>query len=869
MLGGCLLLSGCPGKEDRLAQTQTPTKLDKDSILRFATDDFFGGVYADLESLTKNETFQKLPLDLLSYSDIFLDRFDTGVVSEIALFVGENKDEARRDLGFELAATAKLKPSNDLKNVFKAWQSMANTPTAFEDADVEPIEIAGKPCFRCPTGTFLNSRNAPGVLRWYGPNGKPRVEGINVGSSAPRGYIAGDSKSKVIATFDVSEKDIAGGKMEIVIEPRVFRTRQLGIGEPQLAIAYLQRPGGTNEGETIRGKKVSVEVTSYVQATLPFLALAAESNTPDLQQFVRDGKIDVVIESNVDGNYLGLSDDDIALVKDEFEYVCIDGANLVIAQSAARLAEMISAAKADSPSSLAAALTTNDHQQASVFAKLGSVAELNSWNELLGDLKVIMGDPILPNVPYQVRGGIAIDNSALATVVVKMESANDGKAAQGKVRQWLANNRSVAAEALLEFSRRYEMLATLRRFGLGEPENLELTGEGKDRPFQEPVTKSVVEALFGCVSTVEDSRDEFTISFAKPEWLSGLGKRQFHALQLIKLARANECHRLEKYRLHARLLRKTIDEMPAEKALWMRAAHQFSYNVAAEAGNELAMYRWVRKGILLSLDGYDSDPRSVDLLCNAAFFIGSKVGASDQRLVHRKLFANDVEIHERLASFLDLDSVKTPDGKVDNWLVADRLMEVCKKAVAKGKAQEVSEFRLQVFPATIQFRFAQSMDEEGVFNGRIDRWREAENRLETLVASRLPDRQQSNEGSDEIRSIDGMRNMMFVQQERDLLVAKLQQLDWVESVHQNAFSAYQMEVAGDHNAALEMYHEAMDEVIKQVKQFPVELESEQRKSKVTPARLYAEKFGRMIERYKLALRHVELEMSEEHVAFLK
>lgn len=869
MLVGCLLLSGCPGEGYRPDQMQMPAELDKNSILRFATDDFFGGAYVDLESLTKNETFQKLPLDLLSYTDIFLDRFDTGVVSEIALFVGENKDVDRKDLGFELAATAKLKSSTGLTSVFEAWQSSANMPTSFEDAGIESIEVAGKTCFRCPTGTFLNSRNAQGVLRWYGPNGKPRVQGINVGSFAPRGYIAGESKSKVIATFDVNEKDIADGKLEIVIEPRVFRTRQLGIGEPQLAIAYLQRPGEANEGETIRGRKVSAEVTSYAQAILPFHTLAGDSNVGDLQQFVRDGKIEVVIESNNEGNYLGLSDDNIALVKDEFEFVCIDGANLVIAQSAARLAEMISAAKADSPSSLAVALTTNDHQQARVFAKLGNAAELKGWNQLLGDLGVLKGDPVLPNVLHQVRGGISMDNSTMATVVFKMNAAKDVRSSQEKVRQWLANRRSIAVDELIEFSRRYEMLATLRRIGLGEHEKLDLTGEGRDRPFQEPVTKSVVEGLFESVATTGDSLDEFTISFAKPECLAGLERRRFHALQLIKLARANECHRLEKYKLHARLLRKTIDQMPEEKALWMRAAHQFSYNVAANAGNELAMYRWVRKGILLSLDGYNSDPRSVDLLCNAAFFIGSKIGASDQRLVHRKLFASDVEIHKRLAAFLDLDSVKTPDGKVDNWLVADRLMGVCKKAIAEGKAQEVSEYRLEVFPATVQFRFAQSMDEEGAFNGRIDRWREAEYRLEALVASRLPDQQQANEGAIDIRTIDVVQNAMFVQQTRDLVVAKLQQLDWVESVHQIALSAYQTEVAGDHNAALEKYQEALDEIVKQVKQFPVELESVQRKSKVTPVRLYAEVFGRMIERYKLALRRLKLEVPDEYVALLR
>ena len=877
MLVGCLLLTGCPRNQS--GQAKTPAKLDEDSILRFATDDFFGGAYVDLESLSKNKTYQTLPLDLLSHTDIFLDRFDTSVVSEFALFVGANKDEARRDLGYELAATAKLKPSTDLKTVFDTWQATANMPKSFVDTRIEPVEVAGKACFRCPTGTFLNSRNSNGVLRWYGRDGKPRRQGISIGSFAPRNYIAGDSKSKVVITFEVSKADIAAGKLELLIKPRVFRTRRAEIGESQLAIVHLQRPAetpdGTAPGKVVRGKAVSVEVTSFVEHTVTLDASTRESKIADLTQFVRDGKVEVVLQSNNEGNYLGLAVADIELVKDEFEFVWIDGTDFVVAQSMTRLADMISSAKAGTSSSLALALAKNDNQQASIFAKHGSSAELKSWIRLLRNLNVLTDVSVLPNSPHQVSGSVTMNKSTLATVDFKMNEAKDAKATQGEVREWLTNGRAVVVQELIDFSRRYEMMATLSSMAMGDGKKLVLSGEGIDRPIQELATKSTVEDLFNSVSVAGASSGEFTVSFAKPEWLSGMKKHRFHAVQLIKLERASECHRLEKYPLHARLLRKTISEMPEEKALWMRASHQLSFNVSMDAGNDLSRYQWVRKGILLSLDGYESDPESVDLLCNAAFFLGNKIGASDQRLVFRKLFVEDAEFHKRLAPYLDIELAKTPDGKVDNWLAADQLIEFCQKAMAEGKTQEVSEYRLETYPATILFRIAQSLDEEGCFDGRLDRWRDAEERLETLVASRLPDKKNPNETASDPRelirmpTVESVRKTLYGRQENDLIVAKLQQLDWVQLVHQTTFSAYQAEVDGEHEAALEKYQDAMDGLIKQVKQFPIELEPMQRQLKVTPAKLYADTFSRMIERYKIVLRHLKMEMPEKHSAFLK
>ena len=65
------------------------------------------------------------------------------------------------------------------------WDSTRNPAAPLDNAKIERIDVGPYTCFRCPTGTFLNSRHLKGHFRWTDRNGKLKDRGSSIGSPAP------------------------------------------------------------------------------------------------------------------------------------------------------------------------------------------------------------------------------------------------------------------------------------------------------------------------------------------------------------------------------------------------------------------------------------------------------------------------------------------------------------------------------------------------------------------------------------------------------------------------------------------------------------------------------------------------------------
>jgi hypothetical protein len=159
--------------------------------------------------------------------------------------------------------------------------------------------------------------------------------------------------------------------------------------------------------------------------------------------------------------------------------------------------------------------------------------------------------------------------------------------------------------------------------------------------------------------------------------------------------------------------------------VWEFQSHNLSYNVSADFDDYRHRYHWVKKGIdfLCLGNRYNRDqPR---LLHFTGWFIGQKIGISDEKVQFREMFRNDRDYHdtltEEMATFrVDMDSQDARgrhDQKPDNWLVGRLWYLQAVRAVDDlGKSlRGKSPLIFHSDPAKSQMNFADALEDEGNF----------------------------------------------------------------------------------------------------------------------------------------------------------
>ncbi len=104
--------------------------------------------------------------------------------------------------------------------------------------------------------------------------------------------------------------------------------------------------------------------------------------------------------------------------------------------------------------------------------------------------------------------------------------------------------------------------------------------------------------------------------------------------------------------------------------VWEFQAHNLSYNVSAEFDDYRHRYHWVKKGIEFLIEGTRFNQRNPRLFWNLGWFIGHKIGRSDETDQFRRLFRKDRDFHDSMTNYINMNNARGPDGYPDNWLVA-------------------------------------------------------------------------------------------------------------------------------------------------------------------------------------------------------
>jgi hypothetical protein len=133
-------------------------------------------------------------------------------------------------------------------------------------------------------------------------------------------------------------------------------------------------------------------------------------------------------------------------------------------------------------------------------------------------------------------------------------------------------------------------------------------------------------------------------------------------------------------------LNQMIKLQPNYLSVWEFQSHNISYNVSVEFDDYRARYHWVKKGIDFLMTGtyYNRDePR---LMQHIGWFLGQKIGRSDESAQFRRLFRKDTDLHDVLGRHVDMQqAISTTTGEPDNWLAAWLWYEKAEALVDAGR----------------------------------------------------------------------------------------------------------------------------------------------------------------------------------------
>ncbi len=150
--------------------------------------------------------------------------------------------------------------------------------------------------------------------------------------------------------------------------------------------------------------------------------------------------------------------------------------------------------------------------------------------------------------------------------------------------------------------------------------------------------------------------------------------------------------------------------------VWQYQSWNLSYNVSTQFDDYHDRYYWVIRGLNFLEDGTHYNEDNPNLLWDMGWFLGHKIGASDEKYYFRDLFKHDDEYHAKH------HPADLPPDQRDNWLVgkywflkAQNARDTTGKPV-KGR----TELIFQMYPALWQSNYADWLERDGKF-GEIAR----------------------------------------------------------------------------------------------------------------------------------------------------
>lgn len=164
-------------------------------------------------------------------------------------------------------------------------------------------------------------------------------------------------------------------------------------------------------------------------------------------------------------------------------------------------------------------------------------------------------------------------------------------------------------------------------------------------------------------------------------------------------------------------------------AVWRHQAWNLAYNVSVEFDDYRDRYDWVKRGIKFLRDGIDYNLREPRLWWDHGWFIGYKIGRSDEHKQFRKLFLADDDYHG-----------DRPIEERDNWLVGrESFLEAQRLVDDEGVIlRGMNPVLFHINPTMWLLNYAAQQEEEGQFADAIKHWQRAQADLLRYEARELP-----------------------------------------------------------------------------------------------------------------------------------
>lgn len=165
--------------------------------------------------------------------------------------------------------------------------------------------------------------------------------------------------------------------------------------------------------------------------------------------------------------------------------------------------------------------------------------------------------------------------------------------------------------------------------------------------------------------------------------------------------------------------------------VWDFQAHNLSYNISAEFDDYRMRYSWVKKGIDFLIEGTHYNRDEPGLVSQVGWYVGQKIGRSDEKLSFRRMFREDEDFHQLFReNGVEVQQVAAlgPGAKPDNWLVSRLWYLKAMDSVASGgrPIRGMSELLFYNRSPMSFINAADAMQEDGDFQTAQIFFRQAE-----------------------------------------------------------------------------------------------------------------------------------------------
>jgi len=196
--------------------------------------------------------------------------------------------------------------------------------------------------------------------------------------------------------------------------------------------------------------------------------------------------------------------------------------------------------------------------------------------------------------------------------------------------------------------------------------------------------------------------------------------------------RINHCKKVEDWTNLSAAIEQLKRLQPHFYPVWDFQAHNLSYNCSVDFDDYRDRYAWVIKGIEFLREGIALNRFEPRLLGRMGWFIGHKIGKSDEKAEFRRLFIADDDFHGR-------DSPQRSLKERDNWLVSREKYREGQQLADRGYPLKTTALIFHSEPMMAAINYARAIQEEGTFGTEARRaWELAGEEMRRFAMREIP-----------------------------------------------------------------------------------------------------------------------------------